>query len=98
MRSSEAIAPLPWLKWLTMNRSPPGLQTRFISSTTFFGSGATDTTYIATTLSKLLSAYSSACASINASEMRSALPLTRALAYSSISGDTSIPTTSTSSA
>src|SRR5207244_3700069 len=51
--------------WFTMKISPSGLQTRCSSPSRRAGSCTTDTTYIATILSKLASGKSIACASIS---------------------------------
>ena len=85
-------------KWLTMKISPSGRQTRCSSSSSLAGCGTTDTTYIATTLSKLASgnAIVSASISSSASTFESRARATRARARSSISRDTSMPVMRTS--
>src|SRR2546426_12753163 len=80
---------------MTMKISPCGRQTRCSSSSRRAGRSTTETTYIATTLSKLASGnvISSAFISSSASTFASLRFSTRARALSSISVDTSMPVT-----
>src|SRR5690606_6110596 len=83
--------------WFTMKISPPGLQTRCSSCSTRAGLSTTETTYMATTRSKLASgnAIDSAFISISASTLERPRRATRARAFSSISRETSMPVTRT---
>src|SRR3954469_25953835 len=96
-RSTAPMMGLAERTWLTMKISPSGLHTRCSSRSRRAGSCTTDTTYIATTLSKLPSGKSMACASISCrpSTLVSPRRRTRTRALSSISRERSTPVTRT---